>query len=213
MEKRANFTQVLLFIAMGVIAVSSIIRSVGNLLDEMGFFWAVIFGIIAGAVRAILRIAAACGMGVIWWPSLYRGTLIFEEAYSLDGAYIMCTIIIVLLAITLIQSKKSNFKLYRVIDDINGFADMFVYVAMAICVIFSGIKDLWINWDVWWIFEVPCGLVYGVFRAIMLCIGGGLWWPSLYAGTGVSGPTLTVCLIAYIILSVVLRKKNVLEPF
>ena len=216
LEKRAGVAQAFLFVLMGFITLCTVLGRIVAFWDDCSPFWAIVWGIIVGLGYSLVRVVASTGLGVLWWPDIFRGMVPFVDAETSSlVTHIVCYAFMLWVIIVISQrhkyNKRTGLYLTRFVDGIIPFVDGLIYIAFAISVVFSGIKDLFLSWDVWWIFEIPCGLVYGLFRAIMLLIGAGYWWPSLYAGTGLSGLVLNTCVIIFVIVDIILRKKGVLE--
>lgn len=188
--------------ATSVIALAIMILSIVNVCITFcaGItpFFGVLFGIIVGILFGVLRLAVFCGFGALWWPGCVSTLFFGTYSESVNGWMIALNVVIYLLvAICFFVDYKRNVPV-----DASESAPFlmltFGMMAFIVFMVYGGIAELVVNWQVWPPISVICGIVYGLFRMLMLIIGAGFWWPDLYAAWSMNGLIVNICFYALV---------------
>lgn len=187
--------------AISVIALAILILSIVNVCITFcaGItpFFGVLFGIIVGILFGVLRLAVFCGFGALWWPGCVSTLFFGAYSESINGWMIALNVVIYLLyAIWLFVAYKRN--KYLSADETPFMTLSFGVMAFIVFMVYGGIAELVVNWQVWPPISVICGIFYGLFRMLMLIIGAGFWWPDLYAAWSMNGLVVNICFYALV---------------
>ncbi len=192
----ARILGILMYAMIIAAALCTVINTIIVFGGSINWFWAVLFGLIVGILFAVVRVAAMYGLGALWWPSAFATMFFGPKSLEVNKAVLIFNI--VFLVISFLYAELT---IYREDRDLrNGSSSGIRALAMGvpfigtcalvIATLWSGIAGLVRIWNIWGIFEVFCGFFFGLFRVIMLIIGAGFWWPSLFSVTGDNGAIL-----------------------
>ena len=182
-EKIAFVLKILWLSIVGAIGVYTIVEGVIEYLQSgMFFIFAIILGIVFSVISAALRIIALCGFGTLWWPNG------FETLEFFDGCTVIINIVILVLgfATIIFCKKRDSYHLKSGKTETSECWIAFCLVLACIAffllrLVFIAVGDLVSSWH-WllFIFALVFGLVLGLFQCVMLLLGAGFWWKSLY---------------------------------
>lgn len=188
-------------ILVGSLAVYTIIEDIVQRFQNGNWFlFAIIFGIIVGILKAAIRVLAACSLGIFWWPNSFDSLEFFDNC----GLLINITIMVLGLAVVLISRKRN---MYALSNGKNEFDESMVSASIMcfsvalflVRVILTTVVYTINSWH-WllFLFAIVWGLVVGVLQCVLLVVGAGYWWESLYASLEMNHSTLNT--VFYVIL-------------
>ena len=198
------------FMAMiAAVVVTTIIRTIVDFWAGIPPFWAILFGLIVGALFSVIRLISLIGMGSIWWPESVS-TLIYPESSDeistlmvcLNAAFVAVAVLYIFYDMYFGAKYGGGF-----ITDYGLIAYEFLMLIIAglvIRILWSGIAGLVEIWNIWPPIEVLCGIFFGLFRLIMLIFGAGFWWPGLFSCTGDAGAILNASFYIVIAVAIVI---------
>jgi len=210
----AKILGIIMFSMMGITAILTVANTILSFGESISWFWAILFGLIVGALYTVIRVAAMYGLGALWWPSAFATLFFGHSSFRVNKAVLIFNI-----AFLIVSFLYTELTIYREDRDLrNGSSSTIRSFAMAVpfigsCalilgVLWSGISGLVRIWSTWSVFEVFCGFFFGLFRIIMMIVGAGFWWPSLYSVTGENGMILNAAFYILVVIFIVYAARQ-----
>ena len=200
LQKLTKVLRVIWLCIMGAVAIYSVVDNViVEFQSDKMMLWAIIVGLVGGLFNALIRVVAFCGFGVAWLPEMFTAFEFFENC----ALYLNILIIGLGLLVIILSRICTKYQVYDSDERSEVYVGMLlvasniallllniVYVATTTCI------GYWTE-DAGFlgsIFAAPIGFVVGaiagIFRALLLIIGGGYWgdeWADWYLEAGIDG--------------------------
>lgn len=203
LQKFTKFLRILWLCIMGAVAIYSVVQTIiVEFQSDKMMFVAIIVGIFGGLFNAVIRVIAFCGFGVAWMPEMFTAFEFFENC----ALYLNILIIGLGLLVIILSRICTKYQVYDSEDRSEVYVGMFLVAAnialLLLYVIYTAIVTCIGYWteDAGFfgsIFAGPIACVVGafggLFRALLLVIGGGYWgdeWADWYLEAGIDG---TLC--------------------
>lgn len=212
-ERFAALFRNIWLVIMGSIALYSIIEKViYEFQGEKQAIFAIIVGLLSGIFTAAMRTIAFCGFGVAWWPEMFTPFEWFENS----ALYLNILIIALGLLVIIMAKVRDGYSVYDSDESHNeSYIGMFLVasniVVLLVRIIYVATSTCITNWTadagfIGTIIATPIafviGVIAGIFRALLLIVGGGYWgesWESWYLEAGIDGKTLNTALYNLIV--------------
>lgn len=206
-RKLTNFLRIVWLCIMGAVAIYSVVQNViVEFQSDKMMLWAIIVGIVGGLFNAVIRVIAFCGFGVAWLPEMFKPFEFFENC----ALYLNILIIGLGLLVVILSRICTKYQVYDSEERSEAYVGMFLVAANIALLLLNVVYVATVTCIGYWtedagffgsIIAGPIGFVVGaisgIFRALLLIIGGGYWgdsWADWYLEAGIDGAVCNTAL-------------------